>query len=187
MSSLDKKSRQCINDNCWSMKHYFLSKKQIPQKGHKYNRLKNPLEILTNLHVFMFHCVYISEFQIESVHPRNLYLTATYIQRNIRKFNIKIYQNDHDTKDGDKLFPIKVMHLIALYFGAKLIENDDTLDKVSPLALSQFIEKTMNKATLAKVWKKLDEDGSDTIDKNEVDGILLLSVILLVATDFKVN
>eukprot|EP00486_Rosalina_sp_Unknown_P006586 CAMPEP_0201570516 /NCGR_PEP_ID=MMETSP0190_2-20130828/12803_1 /ASSEMBLY_ACC=CAM_ASM_000263 /TAXON_ID=37353 /ORGANISM="Rosalina sp." /LENGTH=196 /DNA_ID=CAMNT_0047994125 /DNA_START=977 /DNA_END=1567 /DNA_ORIENTATION=- len=43
----------------------------------------------------------------------------------------------------------------------------------------------MNTATLAKVWKKLDEDGSDTIDKDEVDGILLLTVILLVATEFK--
>jgi len=186
ISSLDKRSRECLNDNCWSMKHYFLSDKEIPKRGHRYNRLKDPLEILTNLHVFMFHSVYISEFRCQSVHPRNIYLCSTYCERKIRKLNIKIYQNNRDKKeDEDKIFPIKVMHLICLYHGAKYIEDDDTLDKVSPLALSEFIEKTMNKATLAKVWKKLDEDGSDTIDKDEVDGILLLTVILLVATDFK--
>lgn len=187
MSSLDKRSRECSNDNCWCMKHYFLRNKEILEQGQRYNRLKDPLEILTNIHIFLFHCVYISEFRIQAVHPRNIYISAIYTQRKIRKLNIKLYQNDRDTKDGHKIFPIKVMHLICLYFGAKYVEDDDTLDKVSPLALSEFIEKTMNKATLAKVWKKLDEDGSDTIDKDEVDGILLLTVILLVATDFKVK
>jgi len=185
LSAMDKRERQCTNDNCWSMKHYFLSNKEIPQRGKYYNRLKDPLEILTNLHVFMFHSVYISEFKIQSVHPRNSYVTATYIERKIRKLNIRIYQNDRDKSDKDKIFPVKVMHLCSLYYGGKFIEDDDTLDKVSPLALSEFIQKTMNTATLAKVWKKLDEDGSDTIDKDEVDGILLLTVILLVATEFK--
>jgi len=185
--SINKGSRKRKNDNSWCMKHYFLRNKEKLEKGQEYNRLNDPLEILTNLYVFLFHSVYISEFKIQSVHPRDSYITATYIERKVRKLNIKIYQKEESNKKGKKTFPIeiKMMHLIAIYYGGKYMEDDDILDKVSPLAVSEFIEKTMNKATLAKVWTKLDEDGSNTIDKDEVDGILLLTVILLVATEHK--
>mmetsp|Transcript_68444 Transcript_68444/g.108687 ORF Transcript_68444/g.108687 Transcript_68444/m.108687 type:complete len:492 (-) Transcript_68444:186-1661(-) len=189
ISGLASKYKECDDDNCWSMKHFFLRRqKQYTRRNVllEYHPLNDPLEILTNIHVYVYHAVYSSEFRVQHVHPRMFYVTATYLERKVRGKHIALYQHKtRDTDDGDQLFPVRAVHLISIYLAGKYMEEGDTLDKVSALRLSEFIEKTMNKATLAKVWQKLDEDGSDTIDAEEVDSILLLIAILFVAIDFK--
>merc|ERR1712228_178806 len=159
------------NDNCFSMKHYFLRNKQ--QQKQK----RNPLEQLTQTHAFLFHSVYISEFKLHHIHPRNAYLIASYLEKKKRTLNVQMYET--------KNIPSQIVHLCALYYGGKYIEDDDNLDTVTALGLSDFIEQRMNETTLNRVWIKLDTDGSDAIDEDEIDRSLLLICMLFVTANVK--
>eukprot|EP00483_Globobulimina_turgida_P012697 UN12720 len=121
IDNMRKKDRTCENDNCFSMKHHFSANKHQTQ---------TQLHRLTNVHVFLYHSMYISQLQIQNVHPRNSYLVCCYIEQKKREFAIEI-------QDEDILCDI--IHLISFYFDAKYIEDDDSLDSVSPLCLATFI------------------------------------------------
>mmetsp|Transcript_46985 Transcript_46985/g.77997 ORF Transcript_46985/g.77997 Transcript_46985/m.77997 type:complete len:478 (+) Transcript_46985:39-1472(+) len=168
----------CEDDNCWSMRHFFgRNIKDASQLS------SDPLEILTNIHVFVFHSLYISEFQIQDIHPRVVYVTATYFERKIRTKNIEIYQRN-DTKSD--VFPVAAVQICALYLGAKYVEEDDSLDAISPVGMLTLAQK-IGPAMLDQVYDKVDEDGSKSIDAGEVHHILMFLGACLATNRLKVK
>jgi len=168
LDNLSKQHSTCSNDNCFSMRHYFLRNKE--ENKHI------PLIQLTRMHAFLFHAVYISEFKVYHVHPRNSYLVVCYLERKQRRLEIEM---------NSDMIPKQIVHLCALYYGGKYIEDDDNLDIVTAIRLSDFIEQTMNEGNLDRVWDKLDTDGSDAIDEDEIERCLYLFSALFVTASAK--
>eukprot|EP01084_Bolivina_argentea_P134570 237345_1 len=113
--NMDEQNRKCYDDNCFSMEHYFLRYKP-------YDRAPDPLQLLTRMHCYVFHAVYISEFQIQHVNSRTRYAVCNYIESQQRKYNFECYQHKDGAQQSDNFIPIKIVHLCSLYFAGKFSE-----------------------------------------------------------------
>lgn len=168
LDNLSKKDNViCSKHDSFSMQYSFLRNKQPNETA------PTALDRLARTHVFLFHSVYISELKVHHIHPRNAYLVATYLERKQRIFKLEA-------------MPSQIVHLCALYYAGKYIEDNDNLDQVTALKLSDFLEQTMNTTTLNRIWSTWDVDGDEEMDENEIDRCLLLIVMIFVTSKAKV-